>query len=291
MQKRSLPFWLMIVSIATAVLPVWRSPMMSSRWPRPMGTIASIDFKPVCTGCDTFLRQITPGAIFSMTSDSFALIGPLPSIGRPSESTTRPISSRPTGTSRMRPVHLTVSPSVMCSYAPSTTEPTESRSRFSARPKVLPGNSSISPCITSARPWMRQMPSVTEITVPSVPFSAATLRLSIFDLISSLISEGLICMAVPWRRVRCLPGDRRGHLGQGVAHGGVDDLVADLDARPAEEARVHVELGLDLLAVALLERGHDVGALLVVQRPRARDAGAHHALVLALELVELLGDG
>ena len=30
-----LPFWLMIVSIATAVLPVWRSPMMSSsRCPR-----------------------------------------------------------------------------------------------------------------------------------------------------------------------------------------------------------------------------------------------------------------
>src|SRR4249920_3764609 len=61
-QMRSLPFWLMIVSIATAVLPVWRSPMMSSRWPRPIGTIASIDFKPVWTGCDTDLRQITPGA-------------------------------------------------------------------------------------------------------------------------------------------------------------------------------------------------------------------------------------
>ena len=51
-----------------------------------------------------------------------------------------------------RPVHLTVSPSVMCSYSPSTTAPTESRSRFSARPKVLFGNSSISPCMTSASP-------------------------------------------------------------------------------------------------------------------------------------------
>ena len=27
----------MIASIATAVLPVWRSPMISSRWPRPIG--------------------------------------------------------------------------------------------------------------------------------------------------------------------------------------------------------------------------------------------------------------
>jgi hypothetical protein len=34
-------FWLMIVSIASAVLPVWRSPMISSRWPRPTGTIES----------------------------------------------------------------------------------------------------------------------------------------------------------------------------------------------------------------------------------------------------------
>lgn len=35
-------FWLMIVSIAMAVLPVWRSPMMSCRWPRPIGIIESI---------------------------------------------------------------------------------------------------------------------------------------------------------------------------------------------------------------------------------------------------------
>src|SRR2546429_4242083 len=40
-----------------------------------------------------------------------ALIGPLPSIGLPSASTTRPSSASPTGTSRMRPVVLTVSPS------------------------------------------------------------------------------------------------------------------------------------------------------------------------------------
>ncbi len=105
----------MIVSTATAVLPVWRSPMMSSRCPRPTGTIASIDLSPVCTGCETDLRQITPGATFSIGSVSFALTGPLPSIGWPSEFTTRPMSSGPTGTSRMRPVDLTVSPSEICS--------------------------------------------------------------------------------------------------------------------------------------------------------------------------------
>src|SRR5665648_1063863 len=34
-----LAFWLMIVSTAIAVLPVCRSPMISWRWPRPIGII------------------------------------------------------------------------------------------------------------------------------------------------------------------------------------------------------------------------------------------------------------
>src|SRR5262252_9394462 len=80
-QIRSLPFWLMMVSIATAVLPVWRSPMISSRWPRPIGTIESRHFRPVCTGWLTLWRAITPGATFSITSVILALMGPLPSIG------------------------------------------------------------------------------------------------------------------------------------------------------------------------------------------------------------------
>ena len=49
--------------------------MISSRWPRPIGTIESIALRPVCTGCDTDLRAITPGATFSMMSVIFALIG------------------------------------------------------------------------------------------------------------------------------------------------------------------------------------------------------------------------
>jgi hypothetical protein len=42
------PFWLMIVSSAMAVLPVERSPMISSRWPRPIGIMASMALMPVC---------------------------------------------------------------------------------------------------------------------------------------------------------------------------------------------------------------------------------------------------
>jgi hypothetical protein len=37
----------MIASIAIAVLPVWRSPMISWRWPRPIAVIASIAVMPV----------------------------------------------------------------------------------------------------------------------------------------------------------------------------------------------------------------------------------------------------
>ncbi len=33
--------------------PVRRSPIINSRWPRPIGTRASITFKPVCNGSDT----------------------------------------------------------------------------------------------------------------------------------------------------------------------------------------------------------------------------------------------
>src|SRR5215475_5620845 len=232
-QKRSLPFWLMIVSIATAVLPVWRSPIRSSRWPRPIGTIASIALRPVCTGCETDWRQITPGAIFSMTSLAFALIGPLPSIGAPSEFTTRPISSGPTGTERILPVHLTVSPSEMCSYSPMTTAPTESRSRLSARPNVLPGNSSISPCMALERPWMRQMPSVTDTIVPWVRTSAASSRLLILLLMRSEISAGLsCCMVNSWKSNL---GERCRHRGELGAHRTVDHLVADDDLRAADE--------------------------------------------------------
>ena len=59
-------FWLMMVSMAMAVLPVWRSPMISSRWPRPIGIMASMALMPVCRGSTTGARPTTPGATTSM---------------------------------------------------------------------------------------------------------------------------------------------------------------------------------------------------------------------------------
>ena len=53
----------MIVSMAMAVLPVLRSPMISSRWPRPMGIMESMALMPVCSGSLTGWRSATPGAM------------------------------------------------------------------------------------------------------------------------------------------------------------------------------------------------------------------------------------
>ena len=111
-QITPVPFWLMIVSIAIAVLPVPRSPMISSRCPRPMGIIASIALIPVCSGSFTGCRTMIPGAADSTLRVVVARIGPMPSSGRPRGSTTRPISAGPTGTSSTRPVVRTSSPSL-----------------------------------------------------------------------------------------------------------------------------------------------------------------------------------
>jgi hypothetical protein len=88
-------FWLMIVSTQTAVLPVLRSPMISWRWPRPIGVMASIALMPVCRASDTDWRCITEAACTSRTRRSSASISPSPSIGAPSGSITRPRKASP----------------------------------------------------------------------------------------------------------------------------------------------------------------------------------------------------
>ena len=49
--------------MATVVLPVLRSPMISSRWPRPIGVMASMALMPVCSGSCTGLRPMMPGRL------------------------------------------------------------------------------------------------------------------------------------------------------------------------------------------------------------------------------------
>ena len=93
-----------------------------------------------------------PGALTSTRRISEDSIGPFPSIGFPSESTTLPRRPFPTGTSTIEPVLLTVSPSLIDESSPKITTPTLSSSRFNAMPLILPGNSTISPASTLSRP-------------------------------------------------------------------------------------------------------------------------------------------
>src|ERR671939_628252 len=69
--------WFRIVSTRIAVLPVERSPMISSRCPRPTFVIASIALMPVCIGSLTGWRSITPGALNSRGRVAFAHLLPL----------------------------------------------------------------------------------------------------------------------------------------------------------------------------------------------------------------------
>ena len=52
----------MMQSTAIAVLPMARSPMISSRWPRPSANIESSTSRPVCTGSLTKSRSMMAGA-------------------------------------------------------------------------------------------------------------------------------------------------------------------------------------------------------------------------------------
>ena len=166
MQTRSLPLLLMMVSSATAVFPVCRSPMINSRCPRPIGIILSMAFSPVAMGSRTGCRSITPGASRSRAMNLSVEMGPLSSMGRPSESTTRPIMASPTGTLMMRPVRFTSSPSFNSVYSPRITTPTWSSSRFMAMPATSCGKDRSSPAMTLSSPYTRAMPSPSVITVP-----------------------------------------------------------------------------------------------------------------------------
>src|SRR3972149_1542711 len=81
MQIRPPPSWPPTVSRQIAVFPVKRSPMISSRWPRPIGIMASTALIPVCTGLFTLWRITTLGAMRSTGRALSDLMGPLPSSG------------------------------------------------------------------------------------------------------------------------------------------------------------------------------------------------------------------
>ena len=162
--------------------------MISSRWPRPMGIIESMALMPVCTGVLTDWRTTTLGATVSAERLPPTATAPLPSSGRPIGSTTRPISPSPTGTSMMRPVERTRSPSLTALGSPRMAAPTKSASRFSASPKMSLPKSSNSLERTPCSPWMLAMPSPTCTTVPTSTRAKSPPNSSICRLISETMS-------------------------------------------------------------------------------------------------------
>jgi hypothetical protein len=157
----------MIVSVPTAVLPVLRSPMISWRWPRPIGVWESIALMPVCSGSLTDWRWTTDGACSSRTRCSSDSISPSPSMGSPRGLTTRPRKPSPTGTERTDSVRLTCWPSSIPEKSPRTTTPIERSSRFRARPSDPLANLNSSFIIVEGRPSTWAMPSPASTTVPT----------------------------------------------------------------------------------------------------------------------------
>ncbi len=156
----------MMASRAMAVLPVLRSPMISSRWPRPSGIIASMAVMPVSSGRETKSRSMIGGAGRSTGSLRSAAIWAPPSSGRPTESTTRPSSASPTGTRATCPVPETRMPAPMDSSEPNRTQPMLSASRLVAMPSTSPGKMRSSSRRVSGSPDTRATPSPTCSTRP-----------------------------------------------------------------------------------------------------------------------------
>src|SRR3954462_9242080 len=285
---------LMIVSTAIAVLPVWRSPMISSRWPRPIGIIASIAFRPVCIGSLTGWRWTTPGALNSAGRNSSVAISPLPSSGAPSGETMRPSICSPTGISSRRLGRLTVSPSTICSHGPKSTAPTLSDSRFSARPTTSCGSSSISNAMQFSRPWMRAMPSPIERTVPTSVSSAPPASSPSMRLLRMLvISSGLICMCRACSlgsHPRLGARDLLSQIFQAVADRGVedgvphphDDATEDVGIDRARQLHAAAGLAPDLLPDPRGDR--------LVEGHGARDLDGQEAVLLLPHPVELAAD-
>src|SRR5690606_16361268 len=267
------PRWLRIVSMAIVVLPSLRSPMISSRWPRPTGVTESTALMPVCSGSCTGWRPMMPGAWISMRRSCTPTSGPLSSTGLPRASTTRPSRPSPTGTDRMRPVALTGSPSLTEAASPRTTAPIDSSSRFSARPTTPLSNSSSSLTAASGSPPTVAMPSPTSVTRPTCAVSTLGCQPSRFLRSAAAMSAVLMVSSAiggssSSRRLQSVL-----ELVEPGAHRPVDDGVAHLGDDAAEDRGIDHDLDLDLLAGGLAERLGQALPLVVAERDRRAHLG------------------
>ena len=164
----------MMQSTATAVLPTARSPMISSRCPRPSANIVSMTSSPVWIGSLTKSRSMMAGAGRSIGSVRSALMLPPPSIGRPNGSTIRPSSPAPTGTRTTSSVPRTRSPASTVSLSSRRTQPSKSRSSVSAKPTCPRSKRTSSSRRTLRSPETIAIPSATASTRPTSSATGAS---------------------------------------------------------------------------------------------------------------------
>src|SRR5215211_2489041 len=289
--------WLMIVSRQTALLPVFWSPMTSSRWPRPMLVMASMALMPVSSGSFTGWRWTTVGAWSSRALVVSLSMSPLPSSGRPRGSTTRPRKPSPTGTDSTRPVWRTSSPSSIPEASPKTTQPISRTSRLRAMPSRPPGNSSSSRAMVEGMPSTRAMPSPVSVTRPTSSRVTEGRKDSTCFLSAAAISSGLMessVMSCPFAlRCQAWLGDAERFPGllEAAADAAVEQLGQEADDHRDQNSLVDGPLQHHRLAD---DPGQDLGEpgpAPVVQLDGAAHLGHHPVAPGRRRLGPLLEEG
>ena len=139
------------------------------RWPRPTVTRVSSTRTPSSRGVSTRRRSRAEGAWPETGTRAVARTGPLPSMGRPTPSSTRPSRPAPTGTDSGPPVECTGAPTRSPSRLPSGMQrATPSSTATTSAPTMRPPSrvtSTRSPTATG-RPMTSRDSPTTERTVP-----------------------------------------------------------------------------------------------------------------------------
>src|SRR5271165_2088238 len=231
----------MMVSTAIAVLPVPRSPIISSRWPRPSGIMASTTRSPVARGRVTKARSTIAGAGCSTAANVSIARGAPPSSGAPSASTTRPSRASPTGTRATSPVPWTILPAAIPAVSPSSTQPIVSSARSTARPRTPPSKTRSSSSRVSGNPVTVATPSPTWATWPTCSSRGSSAkfpmrcRLSPSQVWSSSASVAIARDFRPHRSERALPGE-------------TENSTGEMQLRAGDELPVRAETNSDLIA-------------------------------------------
>src|SRR5579885_3027342 len=209
----------------------------------------SIALIPVWSGSFTGWRWTTPGALNSSGRRSSVSIGPCPSSGLPSGSTTRPSSAGPTGTDATLPVRRTGSPSLIRFQSPNRATPTLSSSRLNAIPTTPWSSSRSSRATQFSSPCTRAMPSPSWSTVPtsarSVSTSNSSIRRRRIDVISS--GRSFIPGSAPCRR------ELLAETLEPAAHARVEPHRSGLEDDPPDQVRVDPPRRAHLAAGRLLD--------------------------------------